>query len=196
MTINVLGIAGSPEIGGNTELLLDKVLEGCNSNKGVKKEKIVVSEVDIHPCTSCRLCAKSGECKINDDMQYVYTRLVWANRILIASPVYFMCVTAQIKALIDRCQMFWSRKYLLKRPIADEKPTENRRGILISTGGNINPDIFEGLIKTVRSFFATVDVVYDEENSLLFSGIEGKDEILDHPDYLQKAYNAGQRLVM
>ncbi|MGR3317103.1 MAG: flavodoxin family protein [Candidatus Anammoxibacter sp.] len=195
MTINILGIAGSPEIGGNTEILLDRVLEGCRvSNKNVNKEKIIVSELDIHPCTSCRSCAKTGECSVNDDMQYVYAKLEKANLVVIASPVYFMCVTAQVKALIDRCQMFWSRKYLLNRPIADSNQTKNRRGIIISTAGDKKSNIFDGLKKTIRSFFVTIDVVCDEENALFFSGIENRKEILDYPDYLQMAYNVGQNL--
>ncbi|MGR3178406.1 MAG: flavodoxin family protein, partial [Candidatus Anammoxibacter sp.] len=149
MTINILGIAGSPEIGGNTEILLDKVLEGCCvSNKNVNdvnKEKIIVSELDIHPCTSCRSCEKTGECSVNDDMQSVYAKLEKANLVVITSPVYFMCVTAQLKALIDRCQMFWSRKYLLNRPIADSNQTKNRCGIIISTSGNKKNETFDGL---------------------------------------------------
>ncbi|MGR3219417.1 MAG: flavodoxin family protein [Candidatus Anammoxibacter sp.] len=195
MTINILGIAGSPEIGGNTEILLDRVLEGyCVSKKNVNKEKIIVSELDIHPCTSCRSCEKTGECKVNDNMQDVYAKLEKANLVVVASPVYFMCVTAQVKALIDRCQMFWARKYLLNRPIADTNMLKNRRGIIISTSGDKKDNIFDGLKKTIKSFFVTIDVVCDEDNSLFFSGIENRSEILDYPDYLQMAYNAGRNL--
>ena len=114
MAINVLGLAGSPEIGGNTELLLDKTLEGCKSKKDVIVEKIVVSKLNIKPCDSCRSCEKSGVCKKGDDMQVVYSKLASANRIVVASPVYFMGVTAQLKCLIDRCQVLWARKFLIK----------------------------------------------------------------------------------
>lgn len=194
MAINVLGIAGSPEIGGNTEILLDRVLDGCGA--GVVKEKIVVSELAIRPCTSCRSCAKTGECRVDDDMQSVYAKLVWANRIIVASPVYFMSVTAQMKAVIDRCQMFWERKYHLNRPIttdeADDQST--RRGIVIATAGEKKSGMFECLLKVVNSFFVTLDIGYDGGNSLLFDGIEGRRDVLEHTDYLDAAYSVGQRV--
>lgn len=196
MTINVLGIAGSPEIGGNTEILLDKALEGCSCNKDVDIEKIVISKLNIHPCTSCRSCAKIGECIIDDQMQYVYTKLILANCVIVASPLYFMSVTAQTKALIDRCQMFWSKKFLLNRSIVDKKQIGHRKGILISTGGQKNNrNMFDGLTKTIKSFFVTIDVTFNEDNFLLFCGIENKKDILKHPNYMKMAYNVGKDLV-
>ena len=198
MTINVLGIAGSPEIGGNTEILLDKVLEGCNCNKDVDVdiEKIIVSKLKIHPCTSCRSCAKTGKCIIDDQMQHVYQKLLWANCVIVATPLYFMSVPAQTKSLIDRCQMFWSKKFLLNRPIVNKEQIKHRKGILISTAGQKRKNMFDGLAKTIKSFFVTIDVTFDEDNFLLFCGIENKKDILKHPNHMKKAYNTGKDLVV
>ncbi len=194
MSINVLGITGSPEIGGNTELLLDKTLEGCKSVKEVNIEKIVVSKLNISPCTSCRYCASAGTCRVDDDMSMVASKIIRANHIVVASPVYFLGVTAQLKALIDRCQLFWCRKYLLNSSISDGVQSE-RRGMYISTGGNLKENIFEGVVKTIRAFFVTIDVVCDDNDSLLISAMEEKNEILNHPHYLERAYDLGVRLV-
>ncbi|GAJ23061.1 unnamed protein product, partial [marine sediment metagenome] len=66
-------------------------------------------------------CLEAGRCKIEDDMQMVYRELEDADRIVLASPIQFMGVTAQMKAMIDRCQALWARKYLLKLPPLDNK---------------------------------------------------------------------------
>jgi len=196
MTINILGIAGSPEKGGNTELLLDKVLEGCgcNGDKTVNRKKIVVSDLDFQPCTSCRSCTKIGKCRLNDDMQNVYSDLLWADCIVLASPVYFLGLTAQCKALIDRCQMFWARKFLLNKPIVENGQESNRRGIVLSVGGDKKDSIFCGLIMTAKAFFITIDAVYDENNSLFIGGIEEKDDVLKSPYYLNAAFDIGKRM--
>lgn len=195
MAMNVLGIAGSPEIGGNTEILLDKTLEGCKSIENVETEKIVVCKLNIGPCSSCRSCASTGECKANDDMDYVASRLIWADRIIVASPVYFMGVTAQLKCLIDRCQLFWCRKYLLNKPISGSQKGVGRKGMIISTGGNKVFNIFESVRKTIRSFFVTIDVECDDEDSILIKGMEEKKAVLDYPNHLEAAYNLGRKLV-
>ena len=196
MTINILGVAGSPEKGGNTELLLDKVLEGCGckSGKSVNRKKIVVSDLDFSPCTSCRLCTKSGKCRLNDDMQDVYQDLMWADCIILAAPVYFLGLPAQCKALIDRCQMLWARKFLLNKPIVANGQVSNRRGIILSVGGDKKESIFSGLIMTAKAFFITIDAVYDEKNSLFLGGIEDKEDVLNCPDYLNEAFDIGKRL--
>lgn len=195
MAINVLGLAGSPEIGGNTELLLDKTLEGCKSWKEVNVEKIVVSKLNIKPCVSCRSCEKTGMCKTRDDMQVVYSKLASANRIVVASPVYFMGVTAQLKCLIDRCQVLWARKFLINENQSNHDQNKSKKGVLISTCGNKNPDMFEGVAKTVKSFFVTCDFEYDEDSFMLFCGLEEKTAILNYPDYLKTAFETGKKLI-
>ena len=113
--LKVLGIAGSPRRGGNTDLLLSEVMRGAAS-RGAEVKTIILSDLDIDPCQHCDTCLKAGKCKIQDDMQMVYRELEQADRIVLASPIHFMSVTAQMKATMDRCQALWARKYILKRP--------------------------------------------------------------------------------
>ena len=107
--VKVLGIAGSPRREGNTELLLREFLRGAGTS-GLETELIILSEVDISPCTSCDLCQEDGKCVIADDMQLMYQKLLEARYIVFASPIYFSGVSAQLKSFIDRCQALWSRK--------------------------------------------------------------------------------------
>jgi multimeric flavodoxin WrbA len=188
--LRVLGIAGSPRRGGNTDLLLAEVLKGAES-KGAKVKTIVLNDLNISPCQHCDACFEAGRCRIKDDMQKVYRELEKADRIVLASPVHFMGVTAQTKAMIDRCQALWARKYILKRPPLKDK--RERKGLFIAVGGMKLANLFEPSLATVKALFKVLDIDYAGE--LLFSGIDEKGAIKKHPDALKQAFIAGQKLV-
>ncbi len=188
--MRILGIAGSPRRGGNTDLLLAEVLRGAESN-GAEVKTIVPSELNIAPCEHCDDCLKTGECTTQDDMQMVYRELERADRIVLASPLHFMGVTAQLKAMIDRCQALWARKYKLKRPPLGNR--RQRKGLFISVGGRSKANQFGPALATVKSLFRTLDITFAGE--LVFSGIDEKGAITKHPDALCQAHLAGQRLV-
>ncbi len=186
----VLGIAGSPRRNGNTELLLKELLNGAEAS-GLEVELIILSELSISPCTSCDSCQKDGQCVINDDMQLMYGKLLEADYVVFASPVYFKGVSAQMKALIDRCQALWSRKYILKQKlVSPDRP--GRKGYFISTSGSVGNNIFSGAIMTIRSIFHVIDIEYKGE--LLFEGMEKKGDITNHSNALQTAFGVGMSL--
>lgn len=190
--ITVLGLAGSPRHNGNTELLLDKALAGAASLGG-QIEKVALAEREIYPCRHCDGCIQTGLCIIKDDMQYLHSKLKSADRLILATPIFFMSVTAQTKIVIDRCQALWVEKYLLniRRTLASDG--SRRRGLFLSTGGLRRTDLFDPAKATVKAFFATCDVAYDDE--LLLPGIDSKGAIKEHPTALQDAFNAGRRLI-
>jgi len=187
--LRILGISGSPRLGGNTDQLLAEVLRGAQS-KGAEVKTIYICDLDIAPCQHCDTCLKTGDCKVNDDMQTVYRELEQADGIVLASPIHFMGVTAQLKAMIDRCQSRWARKYHLKiPPLGDRRP---RKGLFISVGGRKAANNFLPAIATVKALFKTLDIKYAGE--LLFPGIDKAGAILKHPDALEQAFEAGQKL--
>lgn len=188
--MKVVGIAGSPRRGGNTQQLLAEVMRGAAS-KGADVKTITLSELDIAPCQHCNDCFDAGECKLNDDMQLVYRELAGADRIVLASPIHFMGVTAQTKAMIDRCQSLWARKYKLNLPPLGDNRL--RQGLFVSVGGSRLANLFEPALATVKAFFASLDIDY--AGKLVFSGIDDTGAITRHPDALKQAYLAGQRLV-
>ena len=123
-------------------------------------------------------------------MQTVYQELEEADRIVLASPIQFMTVTAPMKAMIDRCQALWARKYVLKQPPLSVK---ERKGLFIAVGGTKLSKLFEPAQATVKALFNTLDVTYAGE--LLFRGVDEKGAITEHPDALKQAFLAGQKLV-
>jgi len=189
--MKVLGLFGSPRRGGNTELLLEKALQGAES-EGAEVERVYLTDHTITPCKECHGCDQTGHCVIPDDMQKIYPKLLEADIIILASPIFFYGVTAWAKALIDRSQPLWARKYLLKDPSLG-KEGRKRKGFFISVGATKGPKVFEGAILTAKYFFDVLNAEYVGE--LLFRGVEAKDDILKRRGALQQAFEAGRRLV-
>jgi multimeric flavodoxin WrbA len=177
---------GSPRIGGNADLLLDEALKGAQC-EGAEVEKIIADRLKIAPCKECYSCANEGKCIQQDDMQDVYAELLDADGIIIASPMFFYGLPSQLKALIDRSQAIWIKKYVLKQKLTDKK----RIGAFVGVGATKGKQLFDGSILTVKYFFDAIDVKYEDE--LLLRGIDKKDEIREHPTARADAYALGQR---
>jgi arsenate reductase len=172
----VLGLQGSPRKKGNSEFLLNAFLHQTEIF-GAKTRTIVVDQQDIRPCKEYTLCEKKGVCPIKDDMdEHVYPLLRQADLVLIASPVFFYGVTAQLKALIDRCQTLWARKYRLK---LKDPGSRIRRGFLLAVGASGGKRLFDGLELTAKIFCDAISAQY--MGSLTYSHIEGRGDMAHHP---------------
>ena len=185
--MRVLGIMGSPRIKGNTDLLLDEALKGAQS-QGAEVEKIIVDELKIAPCREYYGCLRDGNCVIRDDMDGIYPKLLDADVVIVASPMFFYGLTSQVKALIDRCQALWVRRYILKQNLPDAA----RKGAFIAVGATKGKKLFDGAILTVKYFFQSIGVEYAAE--LLVRGVDKKGEIKEHPTALSDAFELGRRL--
>lgn len=101
MSKKVLIISSSPRKGGNSDTLCDEFRKGAlEANHAV--EKIVLADKEIHYCTGCYACGNTGKCVQKDDMAPILESLVAADVIVLATPVYFYTMCAQMKTLIDR----------------------------------------------------------------------------------------------
>jgi multimeric flavodoxin WrbA len=123
-------------------------------------------------------------------MQKVFPKLCRADRILVSSPIFFGTVTAQLKALIDRCQALWVRKYILKQ--GTPAGPDGRYGAFLSAGGRRTEEYFRVAETTIRIFFLTLDVKY--VTGLFFSGVDDKGEIERHPTARTQAFALGAQL--
>lgn len=99
--IKIIGISGSPRVGGNTELLVKEALK-TTSEEGVETEFVSLADLDLKPCQACRSCAKTGECIQKDDFESIFMKMVEADGIILASPVFYGSATPQIMSLICR----------------------------------------------------------------------------------------------
>ncbi|CAA7601819.1 NADPH-dependent FMN reductase [Acididesulfobacillus acetoxydans] len=184
MTHLVLGIAGSPRQGSNSAWLLEQAMQEARE-RGHRTETIYLSKLTYSPCRGCGACESGGECVIRDDMQALQQKILAANRIIVATPIFFMGLNAQTKAMIDRMQPFWARKYLLHTVVADRA---ERRGLFVSTAGTKLKDVFACARKSIQVFFNMVEVEYGGE--CLFPGVDKAGEIVGIPGAAERVQDA------
>ncbi len=185
--MKVLGIMGSPRIGSNTHVLLKEALKGAEQ-LSAEVETIIVDKLTIEPCREYYGCLKDGNCVIRDDMDAIYPKLLTYDVIIIAAPMFFYAIPAQLKALIDRSQAVWARTHVL-----GQKLPPGRKGAFIGVGATGGQKLFDGSIMTLKYFFGTIGVSYAGE--LLVRGVDKKGEIELHPDALRQAFELGKKLV-
>ncbi len=185
--MKILGIWASPRKGGNSELLLDAFLQGA-AHGTAQVEKVALRELKISPCLEIYHCFKDGTCPIKDDMRDLYDKLLSAQVVALASPVFFYGLSAQAKTMIDRTQALWSRRYVLKQDF----PGGDRQGVLLCTGATKGRLVFVGCRLTAKYFFDAINVSYSGE--ILVRGVDEKGAILEKPEVLTAAADLGRRL--
>ena len=186
----VLGLQGSPRKKGNSKFLLEMFMKTAE-NMGVCTHIVDVTRKNIIPCKEYVVCEKKGYCPIEDDVRdEIYPLLRQAEVVVLATPIFFYNMTAQLKAVVDRCQTFWARKYLLKL----KDPGANlRRGFLLSVAATRGKNLFEGLNLTAQYFFDAIGAKF--EGSLTYRGIEGPKDMAGHPTVQDDVAEAVQSIL-
>lgn len=181
---HIIILKGSPRLHGNSSVLADRLAEGARE-AGADVESFFLQDMHIEPCSACDACQNDPEhgCIIEDDMQTLYPKLRKADAIVLASPVYWFSMSAQLKTCIDRWYAFETPK---------GSGLRGKHFALILTFGDSDP-YSSGGINAIRSFedmcrylHATVDgIVYG-------SGMEAG-EVATQTDLIKKAYKLGQK---
>lgn len=185
-----LGLQGSPRKKGNSDLLLTMFMEELG-RLGARTRTIQVAQQQITPCKELTVCEKKGFCPIDDVMsREIYALLRQADVVVAASPVFFYNVTAQLKALIDRCQTLWARKYMLKLKDPGHKI---RRGFLLAVGATGGKQLFDGLNLTAKYFYDGISATF--AGSLTYRRIESRGQISMHPSIHEETAEAAAELI-
>ena len=174
--MNILILSGSPRKGGNTDLLVEAFVKGASQRHHV--EVVSVRDYKVNPCMGCNACFKSKDntCVQKDDMPLVYEKMSQANMLVIASPVYFYGLSAQLKAVIDRCH----------NPIRDTFPIKKMALLLV--GAATLPELFDAILTEYNlclNFFNMEDA-----GKVLVRGVKDKGDI-KNTDALNEAYTLG-----
>ena len=179
MSKKVLILSGSPRKNGNSDILCDEFMRGAVES-GNEVEKIRIAEKKIGYCMGCYYCTKSnGVCAIRDDMPEILRKMIDADVIVLASPVYFYSIDAQLKALIDRTVARWlevrDKEFYYITTMADEE--------------NSSADT------TLACFRGYADCVEGakEMGFICGAGVYEKGEINDTP-YIIQAYEMGKSI--
>lgn len=195
MVIKVLAFAGSPRRHGNSETLLDWVLSAMAQEPDVHIDKIALTEADVHPCRGCNACEKLNRCVQRDGMDTIHDKLIDADVIVLAAPIFCMGIAAQAKALIDRAQVFRSRKYVLKLPVVPPDRKGKRIGIFLSTAGQAWDHVFLAAIPSVKCFFHVIDVKDADIRYLMINAVDESGAINQHPTAKKDAEELGHDVI-
>jgi multimeric flavodoxin WrbA len=190
MALKVIGISASPRLNGNSDLLLRRALAGAES-AGAQTEYLRLADFKIAPCIECNSCYKTGNCVIKDDYHLLSAKMLDADRIIFATPIFFMAVCAQAKILIDRCQCLWAHKYVLKMPLISAAGRD-RRAMVIAVGGSKSKKMFDSIRLTMKYFFDVLDINYAA--NLFVNKVEDPGQIKNHPSAMKQAFALGQKL--
>jgi multimeric flavodoxin WrbA len=192
MALKVIGISASPRLNGNSDLLLRQALAGAES-VGAQTEYLRLSDFKIAPCIECNSCYKTGRCVVKDDYHLISAKMLDADRLIFATPIFFMTVCAQAKILIDRCQCLWAHKYVLKKPLISAAGRD-RRAMVIAVGGSKSKKMFDSIRLTMKYFFDVLDINYAA--NLFVNKVEDPGQIKNHPSAMEQAFALGQKLVV
>jgi len=190
MALTTLGISTSPRVNGNTDLLLRRALDGAEQ-AGSRIEYLRLCDYRLGGCTECEACYTTGSCGIEDDYRLLQEKMLAADRLIFATPVFFMTVCAQAKLLIDRGQCLWIRKTLLGKRLFE--PARDRRGMIIAAGGSASKRQFECVRRPIQSCFDCLEVSH--VSSLFVNRLDEKGAVLKHPEALAEAFRLGRELV-
>jgi multimeric flavodoxin WrbA len=190
--VRVLGVLGSPHRHGNTEVLLDRFLAGAQEAGG-EVEKVVLTDLQYRPCRGCNACHKTGICVLHDDAIPLIERMAGIDCCVIASPIYSMGITAELKALVDRGQYLWAQRWILKtRPEKLADPA-CRRGVFLSTAGLSRETVFDAALPVMTAFFHGLG--FADYDRLTVNGMDQYGGIEGHPTALINASALGETVV-
>lgn len=177
---NIVILMGSVRKGGNTDLLVQAFAEGAEKNNTV--EMISVADSKVSPCIGCNTCfeREGNRCFQEDDMQEIYEKLKAADVLVIASPVYFYGVSAQLKALIDRLHTPMRSEFKIKKLA------------LILVGAATLPELFDSIkvqYQLVLNYFKLEDA-----GMVLVRGAKDKGDV-KNTEGLEEAYQLGLSII-
>lgn len=189
--MTVLGISTSPRVGGNSDILLHRALSGAES-AGANIECVSLNDYRIGPCIECNSCYETGVCVVQDDYPQLLDKMLEADGLIFATPVFFMSVCAQAKMLIDRGQCLWAAKYILKKASAGQR--EDRRAMVIAVGGSKSKKQFDCIRLMMKIYFDSLDVRY--ASNLFVNQVDDKGDIEKHPTAMDEAFKLGSALAL
>ncbi len=184
MRKKLLVLKGSPRERGNSAVLADRAAAAA-AEAGWDVECVSLQTLDIRPCDGCDLCRETGVyCVIEDDMQPLYPKLIEADALLLASPVYWFTFSAQLKLCIDRWYGLWNVQHDAFRG--------TRIGVILAYGDS---DLYtSGGINAVYTFQSMFDFLHAPILGVVHGSLNDVGDAAQHPELLAAAYELGRKL--
>ncbi|MGE5485629.1 MAG: flavodoxin family protein [Ignavibacteriales bacterium] len=192
MTARVMGFAGSPRKGMNSDSLVSSALDGARS-AGADVEKIYLNDLSIRPCQACGEFPEHRYCWFEDGMDVIYRALEEADAIVVGTPAYFGGVSAQLKLMIDRCNCLARMTAGPDGGVTFKTRMEKRKKALFFWVAHLSKDVSVAHAPVkLWCRFANIELV----DTVVFAGSDGPDAVAAREEALRRAFEAGARLVM
>ena len=181
MKKKVLILNGATRKNGNTDIIINKIIEGAD-NSEVEIEQINVRDKNIEDCIGCYVCHKKDKCSINDDMNEIYNSINNSDTIVFASPIYWWGVTGIMKVLIDRLYFYYSEN--------NKKQISGKKAIVIAPM-SIKKESYETNLYTefYKIAFRNLEMIHNK--TYYFDKLYTKGAIVDKTPFLEQAYRIG-----
>jgi multimeric flavodoxin WrbA len=184
---DILAVAGSARRGGNSDTLLEAALEVFRQ-RGDRVQVVYPIRLTISPCRSCNACFKTGACIQHDEMGPLYDRFLEADRVVVATPVYFTNVPGHFKVMIDRFQCFWARTYLQKRP-----PRPRGLAMALIAGAMDRRRYYDATATVIKSWLAHLNIATPLVR--YYMGLDGPKDVQQHSEMIEDARKAARELI-
>lgn len=180
MNKKVLILASSPRKGGNSDTLASEFAKGA-AESGSNVETVFLRDKKINYCHGCEYCAShNGVCVQKDDMAEIIKKMIAADVLVFATPVYFYTMDAQMKAMIDRC-------------VARYTEIKNKDVYFIVTAADTDDDMLEKTVEGLRGFTEDCLPGTNEKGIIYGSGVWKKGEV-NSTNHMADAYNMGKNI--
>lgn len=184
--MKVIGIVGSPRKNGNTNILVQQVLEGA-AEAGAETRNFILNEMNYRGCQGCGYCKSHDKCKLEDDLVEVFDELASADGVVFGSPIYFGQFTGQMRLFLDRCYSLINADFSPRLPAG-------KKAVIIGTQGAPDAAAFKGVYEEFGrqvSGFMCMDL----KDTIIGVGYHAPGEVKNEPELMEKAKNAGHNLL-
>ena len=180
--MKVLGIVGSPRKKGNTDILVQQVLDGA-AEAGAETEKIYINDMEFKGCQGCGFCKIQDYCKLEDDMTPVYDKIKETDGLVFGSPIYFAQFTGQMRLFLDRC-------YALSDADVVPRVEAGKKAVLVGSQGFDDDTAYKGVFDEFADQLKTY-VGIEVTDILIGADVNLSGDVRKNHELMDQAKNAG-----
>ena len=184
--MKIVAVLGSPRPNGNSALMAQAFLETARE-QGADTEVYLLNQMDIKGCQGCGQCKSESEvCVVEDDLTPVYDAVRGADILVMASPVYFGDLSAQLKC-------FWDRTYAFVNPDFSSRLAPGKKSVMLLSQGAAAEEMFNDIHPRYERWLKMFG--FAENYVVRAVGVQGAGEVKDKPEVLNQARNLARQLV-